>query len=107
MPARYAYIDGNNNRYEIDRVLVYIPITPAQSSSGLYSGGAPNRAELTDAQLAAVLALLDRLAEDPTHVLVERPKGCGTVVRDDVCTFVRDSAPLKAKLERMLADLLA
>lgn len=39
-PLLYTYIDGNGNTYELyDGELKYIPMTPANSSSGTYSGG--------------------------------------------------------------------
>ncbi|MBA3462362.1 MAG: hypothetical protein H0T46_20540 [Deltaproteobacteria bacterium] len=104
--TRYAYVDGNNNTYVIRRRLEYIPITKAQSSSGEYSGGEPKAVEISEAQLAELVALIDRIAADTANVLAERPMGCGTVVRDGVRTFFRSSSPWKRELERALAGML-
>ncbi|MBS4013013.1 MAG: hypothetical protein KGZ97_04530 [Bacteroidetes bacterium] len=40
IPEKLLFIDQNNNSYEISPDLIkYIPIKPAESSSGIYSGG--------------------------------------------------------------------
>mgnify|MGYP005854571543 CR=1 FL=1 len=46
---RYTYTDGNNNRWEIGKdSITYKPITAAQSSSGIYSGGAPRSIAISE-----------------------------------------------------------
>lgn len=105
--TNYAYVDGNNNMYSIGRRLEYIPVTKAQSSSGEYSGGEPKSVEISEAQLAELGALVDRIVADGANVLSERPMGCGTVIRDGLRTYFRSSSPLKAELERTLAQMLA
>jgi len=106
MTARHAYIDGNNNAYEIGERLEYVPVTRAQSSSGMYSGGEPKSVALDAEQRAELIDLLERIAADTANVITDRPKGCGTIVRGDVRTFVRQSSPLKAELEAQLKTLL-
>jgi hypothetical protein len=105
--ARFAYIDGNNNTYEIGERLEYIPITKAQSSSGMYSGGDPKSVPLDAEQRAALIALLDQIVGDTPNVIADRPKGCGTVIRGDDRVCCRGDSPLKAELERTLKTLLA
>jgi hypothetical protein len=105
--TRHAYIDGNNNTYEIGDRLEYVPITPAQSSSGMYSGGLPNSVALDAERRAELLELLERIVADTENVITDRPKGCGTVVRDEQRTFTRASSSLKLELERLLQSLLA
>ncbi len=105
--TRLAYIDGNNNVYEIGDRLAYVPVTPEQSSSGTYSGGDPKSVAI-DAELRnELIALLDQLIADTQNVIADRPKGCGTIVRGDVRTSIRASSPLKAELEQRLRALLA
>ncbi len=42
MGITYTYYDGNNNEYVIQPgLLEYKPVQPAESSSGVYSGGVP------------------------------------------------------------------
>lgn len=106
MTTRHAYIDGNNNTYEIGERLDYVPITPAQSSSGMYSGGEPKSVVLDAERRAEILALLERIEADRDNVLAQRPKGCGTVIRGEHTTFVRADSSLKLELERLLKSLL-
>lgn len=106
MTARHAYVDGNNNTYEIGDRLDYVPITPAHSSSGVYSGGDPKSVALDADARAALIELLDRIATDTDNVLDTRPMGCGTVIRGETRTFCRASSPLKQALETMLRGLL-
>jgi hypothetical protein len=106
MTTRHAYLDGNNNTYEIGDRLVYIPITPAQSSSGMYSGGEPKSVALDAEHRAAILELFDRIEADRDNVIETRPKGCGTVIRGEHTTFVRSDSSLKLELERLLKSLL-
>jgi hypothetical protein len=102
---RFRYIDGNNNAYVIDTDrVVYEPISPAQSSSGTYSGGEPAAASLTRDQLAAITALIDHIIADTKNHLATRPKGCGTIVRDDL--RISFESPLRAELERALKAAL-
>jgi hypothetical protein len=40
LPTQYHYADGSGNRYLITQESIeYIPVKPAESSSGTYSGG--------------------------------------------------------------------
>ncbi len=103
---RYAYIDGNNNTYEIGEALEYVPISAAQSSSGTYSGGAPKAVALDAETRAQLIELLDQIAADKDNAIETRPKGCGTVVRGEDRTFTRSSSPLKGELEHRLRSLL-
>lgn len=58
------YLDINNNSYSAtEKELVYSPMTPAQSSSGVYSGGDPARQLLSQEDWSTlkklVMAILD------------------------------------------------
>lgn len=47
-PVQYEYADSNGNRYHINSAeLEYIPVTPAESSSGIYSGGEPKTVSIS------------------------------------------------------------
>ena len=106
MTARRAYIDGNNNTYEIGDRLDYVPITPAQSSSGMYSGGEPKSVALDADRRAQIVELLEQIVADRAYLLPARPKGCGTVVHGDEHSFVSADSPLKLELERLLKSQL-
>ena len=106
MTVRHAYVDGNNNTYEIGDRLEYVPITPERSSSGIYSGGPPKSVVLATEQRAQLIALLERIAADTENLLADRPKGSGTVIHGDQRAVCRGSSPLKQELETMLRALL-
>jgi len=56
---RYTYTDGNNNRWEIATTAIhYKPVTAAQSSSGMYSGGEARSIALAEGAFAEAEALL-------------------------------------------------
>jgi hypothetical protein len=47
-PTHYQYADGSANVYIIKAdSLEYIPVTPEESATGMYSGGEPKKAVLT------------------------------------------------------------
>jgi hypothetical protein len=57
---QYEYADGSGNRYIITQgTLSYIPVTPEESSSGMYSGGDPKEILLKGNQYNAIRSLLD------------------------------------------------
>jgi hypothetical protein len=106
MTARHAYVDGNNNTYEIGDRLEYVPITPEQSSSGTYSGGDPKSVALAADERATLIELLERISSDRDNLLETRLMGCGTVIHGETYRFCRASSPLKNELETMLRGLL-
>ena len=65
---RLYYADGSANlvRLADDGEFEYLPVTPAESSSGSYSGGDPVRARLSpgDPRIAAIRAEVERLFRD-------------------------------------------
>jgi len=63
--------------------------------------------ELIGGTTLAKRAVLDAIAADTKNVLVDRPKGCGTVIRGDQRTCCSASSPLKMELEHALRALLA
>ncbi len=84
------YADGSANQYRVacseasadaDAEVSYTPVTPRQSSSGSYSGGAPWRARLAaaDPRLAALLEQVAALEADVALHAEARSKGTGAV----------------------------
>lgn len=61
------YYDGSGNRYAIDEAkkITFKPITPNESSSGMYSGGSPWSRTLDDAEYAQLVTLFDSAFADP------------------------------------------
>ena len=79
--------DGSANWFQFrrdanDRVqFVYVPITRAQSSSGMYDGGPARQEELAanDARLIELWTALQRLEADTSKHQPERSKGTGAI----------------------------
>ncbi len=118
----YIYADGSGNRYILRQAdasqrdsiddarrieLAYEPVTPTQSSSGVYSGGEPWTVALSNEDAAA----LARLFEDALHEVnahqENRAMGTGEVSRKTSTNSTRrvlqSGAPIKAKLEAALS----
>lgn len=82
-PWSITYHDGSGNGYRLwqdDAVahFEYTPVTPAMSSSGTYSGGAPARGDLTAAQVRELWTTIDALARETALHASVRAKGTGT-----------------------------
>jgi hypothetical protein len=61
----FTFVDGNANRFTLTTTtLTYRPITPEESSSGMYSGGDPWVRELTDSQRAQLVELFGSAERD-------------------------------------------
>jgi hypothetical protein len=83
---RIDYADGSGNRYTLDAgddgavEVAYDLLTPATSSTGLYSGGPPRRARVArdDPRLAELWA---RLADARPATSTARLKGTGAFSR--------------------------
>lgn len=84
-PFLVIYLDHSGNRYhfscsEVGQAgrFVYDPVTPEQSSSGLYSGGRPRQGGLTQEQALELLRRVQDL-EASTHLHVaQRRMGTGS-----------------------------
>lgn len=105
--AVYAYIDGNNNVFEIFQTrLVYNPISPERSSSGEYSGGNPAQTALNSEQFENIEAKIKAVIKDKSHHLDSRPMGCGTIVIKSKSLFVDASSSLLKELDTLLRSLV-
>lgn len=83
-PWRVHFADGSANRTELWQTHVgapicfaYRPVTPAESSTGLYSGGSPREGALEPEGFEALWAELGRLEASPDLHAPSRMKGTG------------------------------
>ena len=83
-PWSVDYSDGSGNGFRFWQEagggaaqFSYDPVTPAESSSGTYSGGKPKKGTLDTEQVQKLRRLLRRLEGDPSKHAASRMKGTG------------------------------
>lgn len=104
----YTYADGSNNRYElrIDTcTLRYLPIKPAESSTGFYDGGIPFTITISEEDCSALIRLLGQAIEEKSfHDTEGRKKGAGWVnklsMSEAYCLV--QGAPVQKEIETIL-----
>lgn len=99
----YTYIDGNNNTYTIrPDSIFYKPVTPAESSSGIYSGGEPKAVKLSAEQFAKIEAMIKAIWKDKKIHCDKREMGYGTIVIKKSSIFLSTNDKSKLQLEQEL-----
>jgi hypothetical protein len=77
---RYEYSDGSANRYIVTANAVeYDPVTPAESSTGTYSGGDPKTVSISDAQFEAIGQLFNTAVSNKSVHIKDRVKTSGAI----------------------------
>lgn len=107
------YADGaaNTYRFRVDGEVArfeYIPITPAQSSTGMYSGGDPRSGTLDAAALAALWIHVRALAANTAVHVEDRGKGTGAfrvVEGSTTRDFIIARGPALAAFDSFVAAL--
>ncbi|MBK8927441.1 MAG: hypothetical protein IPM74_16450 [Crocinitomicaceae bacterium] len=103
----YIYVDGNNNEFIIRTdSLIYNPVSPAESSSGEYSGGEPKSTPLSESEFDSISALVKSIIKDKKNQIDTRLMGCGTLVIGKKSLFVDSNSSLKIELENYLRTKL-
>ena len=107
-----AYADGSANVYRFAATasgvrFTYEPVTPSQSSTGMYSGGDPVDAELAldDPRIVTLWQHVRALEADRANHVSDRNKGDGAVTVDGRTFLVARVAT--RELEALLAGLRA
>lgn len=108
---QYEYADGSANLYRITSDSVqYIPVTPAESSTGFYSGGEPAKVSITSEQFQSLKQQLDNAIAETTWHTPDRAKGTALIVRlspqDTTRVILRQGAKPIASIEAYLKELL-
>lgn len=108
----YSYHDGANNVWSIGpQKIIYQPVTPAMSSSGIYSGGEPFEKTISAAQFTEIEALLKAGAANKTIHEDSRLKGSGMIIELITDTMIGSTYLLpmrsaeKAVIETWLGQL--
>lgn len=77
----YTYADGNGNVYIITNTLFeYIPVEPAQSSSGIYDGGDYIKTKLSKDQYNHIIQLLEKAILNKNVHTTDRIKTSGMII---------------------------
>ncbi|MBL8020845.1 MAG: hypothetical protein JNM27_14335 [Leptospirales bacterium] len=100
-------LDGSNNRYRVGQTLLfYDPVTPAESSSGLYSGGEPAAFALKKPEQAKLSLLLDRCFQTTEGKASERVKGSYLIQETkDRTVILQQKSKLALELDLYLKHL--
>ena len=80
----YTFSDGNNNNYTLTQTasggtLNYDPVTPAESSSGVYSGGEPALKEITQEQYTTITEAIENAVTNTSDHMENRVKKSGQI----------------------------
>jgi hypothetical protein len=108
---KYVYSDGNNNSYIIRKTeLEYKPVTPMESSSGVYSGGNPRTIDLTQSEYDKIVAVLNKAIEDKSMHIDQRIMMSGLISVENQSgkqTYILGArSNSKAEIEAILKELL-
>ncbi|HZY80016.1 MAG TPA: hypothetical protein VFE50_10865 [Cyclobacteriaceae bacterium] len=77
---RYEYADGSANRYIVTAdALEYDPVTPAESSTGTYSGGDPKVVAISTKQFETIGQLFNNALNNKAVHIQDRMKTSGAV----------------------------
>lgn len=83
--ATYQYADGSGNVYKIggkdSRTLSYSPVTPIESSSGVYSGGEPFEKTMTPREYENLIESLEAGFKATGSHIDKRKMMSGLVIR--------------------------
>lgn len=108
---RYEYADGSANRYIITlETLEYVPVKPAESSTGFYSGGEPATVKITKEQFQSLQQQFDNAIKKTEWRTEHRAKGTAVIVRitqaDTTHIIIQQGVPAKASIESELKHIL-
>jgi hypothetical protein len=104
----FVYSDGSSNGYQLSQSgeLIYSPVTPAESSSGVYDGGPSWRRTLTQGEQKDLLALLLKANAATDQHEEQRSMGTGSVsIAGAPPTILKMSSPLRKEIEAKLKSL--
>jgi len=76
----YHYADGSGNVYRLKgTTLSYDPVTPAESSTGTFSGGVPKTVSITSLQAEAIIRAIEKGMSTTAEQTETRAKGTGAI----------------------------
>ncbi|CAG1021336.1 hypothetical protein DOJK_00911 [Patescibacteria group bacterium] len=108
--ARFDYADGSGNVYHISpNLLEYKPITPNESSSGIYSGGEAVKKVLSVEDYQHLITQVQTAMNNKTIQVEQRSMGSGMIVfygnQQKTTVLLQQNAQEKQALEIFLKTL--
>jgi hypothetical protein len=105
MTALISYYDGSNNAWHIysDKI-VFEPMSPGLSSSGIYSGGSPKETFINNTQLDIINKLAVTAFEKIAEHSELRTMGSAMIKIDDKKCILSMNAVSKQEIEGFLKD---
>jgi hypothetical protein len=112
-PWTLAYADGSANSYKIwsdadGAAFEYDPITPAESSTGMYSGGDPRAGRVDATTLASIWQQVRDLEANTAEHSPDRNKGTGSFSITEPSgqrAFIVNRTPALLAFDELLAGL--
>lgn len=105
---RFDYLDGNGNKYSITpESIIYDPITPAESSTGIYSGGEPYNISISLVEFEILQETAMNCINKKEGIIENRIKGSGMlVVEPGNKIFIFDSqSTQKTEMENTIQSI--
>lgn len=110
----YEYWDGSGNRYALDNhhgeyLLVFDPVQPAMSSSGIYSGGVAQSVKPDNKLAQSLLSAFEQALNTTEKVSERREMGTGIIKRNhpQIAKIILQADSVdKIRLEGMLQSCL-
>lgn len=109
---RYTYADGSANRYIITSdSLEFDPVTPAESSTGTYSGGDPKTVSISAEQFESIGHVFDKAVANKTVHIQDRMKTSGAISimkgNNHTQVILAPGCAEKEAIESLLKQILA
>jgi len=105
----YSYSDGNNNLYKIYKSTIsYLPVKPAESSSGVYDGGEEKTAKINASQFKEIETKIVEITLNSALQSKQRTKGTSLLKdirasKNYILVFGKETTALESFLKMPLS----
>ena len=103
----YYYLDGSANQYTITSTqIVYDPVPPEESSTGMYSGGEPFQIKIDSNQFNMLKLIFEKSINNKTGQGTMRNKGPGMlIIKPENRTYIFEMNSIQKKeIEEAIAS---
>ncbi len=107
---KFKYLDGNGNTYIIKnegkKIIEYVPLKPALSSSGYYDGGDYIKTEISELQYNKILSIINEAIRNKESHIKNRVKMSGMIKKEKKTYILRPNSKELNKIEKTLKETL-